>query len=630
MSYSAGVCNLCGTGCGHFLRTVEGRVVAVAPNLSHPVSQGRLCMRGWHIHELLATGERITTPMVRRHGALQPVTYAEAIAIVRERLAVLTDPATQVGVLGSARSSNEDNFLLAKLAREVLVTSQVGVSSQAGHGQTMRALESAFGAAGPIGSLADIEHAQYILVVGSDLTRLNPIVGSNIHKAARRGSRVVALSSTRTQMARLATRHLQQKPGTKRLAVNGLLKAVVARRLAGPDFAERGLAGFPALERALSELAPGTVEAATGIPYAVLEEEARRLLDAESLLVVFSSGISGLDVDTVNSVVDLAALSGKMGASGSGILPITGICNLQGSFDVGLMPASEGPDLPGRLGAADSPIRALIVADHDDGIIRHRDRIAGLDLVVYVGSFTNPFMDLAHVVLPTTTFAEEDGTYTASDGRVQLSRAMVPPPVDVLPAWRLYSEIAASLGRHWTYDSGREVFAEIARTIPAYAGLTHDVLAEGFGRHGRRPSAVRCERLLPIDTSRPAVSVDDAFPFALMIGKAQHFWHQHNLLRKTLIPRREYDATLLLYPQGYIEISAADARKLQVRDKWLVTVSSPNGSMKTAVRISDEVQDGSACVPYFINEMISGFLVAHDRAFTAGEDAIIPIRIEKR
>ncbi len=114
-----------------------------------------------------------------------------------------------------------------------------------------------------------------------------------------------------------------------------------------------------------------------------------------------------------------------------------------------------------------------------------------------------------------------------------------------------------------------------------------------------------------------------------MVGKAQHFWHQHNLLRKTLVPRREYDATLLQFPQGYVEISAGDAKRLQVRDKSPVRVSAPAGSMKTAIRISDDVQDGSACVPYFINEMISDFLVSNDQAFSAGEDAIIPIRIEK-
>ena len=146
-------------------------------------------------------------------------------------------------------------------------------------------------------------------------------------------------------------------------------------------------------------------------------------------------------------------------------------------------------------------------------------------------------------------------------------------------------------------------------------------------RPARQSATAR--RLLPIDGAAPAGGANEEYPFALMIGKAQHFWHQHNLMRKSLIPRREYDATLLQYPQGYVEISAADAKRLQVRDKWPVELKSPCGSMRTAVKISDDVQDGSASVPYFINEMISGFLVAHDRAVTATEDAIIPVRIEK-
>lgn len=628
MTYSAGVCNLCGTGCGHFLRTEGNRVVGVAPNVAHPVSQGRLCVRGWHIHEMFATGGRLSSPMVRRGGTLQAATFAEAAAIVRDRLSALPDPAAQVAVVGSARSSNEDNFMLARLARDVFGTNQLGVMSQGTHGEAMRALRVAFGEASPIGSLEEIEHAGYILLVGGDLARLNPIAGSNVHRAARRGARVVALSSTRTQMARLATRHLQQRPGTKRITVIGLLKALVEARAAQAGFAEGDLPGYAELERALGGLSPGAIESATGMSYGVFEEESRRLLDSESFMVVFASGISGLDAGTIDAVVNLAAASGKMGARRSGVLPVTGICNLQGSFDVGLIP-EDGSDVLGGLAASGSQVRALFVVDHDDGVIRQRERIAGMDLVAYVGSFVNPFMELADVVFPAASFVEAAGTYTASDGRVQFSPARIAPPTGVVPAWRLFAMIAGQAGRDWRYDSARDVFAEIAAAVPGYAGLTHDALAAGFGCRARRQSAVRCRRLLPIDGAAPVGGAGEEYPFALMIGKAQHFWHQHNLMRKTLIPRREYDATLLQYPQGYVEISAADARQLQVRDKWPVELKSPCGSMRTAVKISGDVQDGSASVPYFINEMISGFLVAHDRAVTAGEDAIIPVRIEK-
>ncbi|MFB3852693.1 MAG: molybdopterin oxidoreductase family protein [Vicinamibacterales bacterium] len=628
MNYAAGVCNLCGTGCGHFLRTEGGRIVGVAPSTAHPVSQGRLCVRGWHIHEVFATGGRLLSPMVREGGALRPASYAEALSVLRDRLTALPEPARQLAVIGSARSSNEDNFLLARLAREVFGTSQLGVTSQGTHGRTMQALEAAFGEAAPIGSLADVERARYLLLVGGDLARLNPIVGANVHRAALAGGRVVALTSTRTQMARLATRHLQQRPGTKTIAVNGLLKALLAARSAQPGFAAPALPGYRELERSLAALSPGAIESATGISYAELEEESRRLLESESFLVIFPSGISGLDAETINTIVDLAAVSGKMGTKNSGILPITGICNLQGSFDVGLVPEGSTDPL-GSLMAQRSPLRALFVVDHDDGVIRHRERIAGLEFVAYVGSFVNPFMELADVVLPAATFVESDGTFTASDGRVQLSPSRVEPPAGVMPAWRLFARIAAGFGSDWDYETGSDVFAAIASSIRGYAGLSHELLSVDFGRHVSRAAPVRCQRLLPIDTGKAAVGKDAAFPFALMIGKAQHFWHQHNLMRRTLIPRREYDATLLQYPRGYVEISAADAKRLQVRDKSPVELTSPAGSMRTAVKVSDDVQEGSACVPYFINETISGFLVAHEDAFTSGEDAVIPVRIEK-
>ncbi len=114
-----------------------------------------------------------------------------------------------------------------------------------------------------------------------------------------------------------------------------------------------------------------------------------------------------------------------------------------------------------------------------------------------------------------------------------------------------------------------------------------------------------------------------------MTGKAQHFWHQNNLMRRTFIPMREYNATLLLYPHGYVEISPADAKALQVRDKWPVNVVSPYGSMKVAVKVTDDVKPETAYVPYFIRDMVSEFLMEHKELLEQGEDAIIPVRIEK-
>jgi formate dehydrogenase major subunit len=656
MSFKTGVCNLCGTGCGHYLKTEGNAVVSVAPVQSHPVSRGRLCVRGWHVNELLSSDERIDAPLIRENGALHAASWDEALSLVVRRFSSLADPASEAGVLGSARSSNEDCYLLMRLARTVLRTDNISVGADAGHANALEALEAAFGVAGAVGDLTRIDRARYLLVVGTDVTKQNPILGSNLHVAARRGARLVTLCSMRTQIAELSARHVAPRPGTKRVVLDALSKEVLRMRAEGGSIAERALPGYEEFARALEALSPAGVAGATGVAYESILEEARAIAGAESIVILFSSGISGLDRETVRAVANLALATGTMAHPDSALLPAAGICNLVGSFDMGLA-AGRGPGFrpledaklraalgaawgeelslrPGRgvfdlLAEGESRLKALFVVDHDDGIVRHRERIAALDFVAYAGAFRNPFMELAHVVLPTAAFAETDGTYTASDRRVQFSSAKAEAPRGVGPGWKLYGEIARAAGKRWTYAGARDVFAEIASVVPGYAGMSHDELAKGFGKHWEIAGGGRARALLPAGSGPAAASTNPDHPFALMIGKAQHFWHQNNLMRKTLIPRREYDATLLLYPEGYIEIGPADAKALQVRDKGLVRVSSAGGSMTVAVKISDAVQDGTASIPYFIKSMIGGFLEKHDDAFTSGEDGIIPIRIEK-
>jgi formate dehydrogenase major subunit len=634
MNYQVGVCNFCGTGCGQFLKTDGRKVLGVAPVIAHPVSKGKLCVRGWHANELLNTNERITTPLIRDDGRLRPATYAEAIERVVERMREFDGTAGEIGVLASARSSNEDNFVLGRLIREVFRTGVIGVGAEAGHRNSMACLSHAFGYPGAVGSLTAIDHADYILIVGTDITRQNPIIGGNIHAAARRGARVVTLCSSSTQIAKLSTRHFQQKPGNKGLLLNALAKALHALRTVNHQ--RRGnigkLPGYTQYINSLRTISSVALEAASGIRYEEIEEEAHLLDRAKSVVILFSSGISGLDKWTIEAITNLAVLTDKMDNENSALIPVAGISNLQGSFDMGVS-GEPGHSVFKSLGEADSPLRALFVVDHDDGIIRNRERIEALDFVVYSGAFNNPFMDLADVVFPLTAYNEADSTYTASDRRVQMTRKNTQNASDALPGWELYQEIAAKAGFSWGYREAADVFADISCSVPSYHDLSHARLAKGFGQHwdvnAFATAGNKKFHELRIEYPKPPTSPE--FPFALMVGKAQHYWHQNNLMRKTLIPRREYDQTLLLYPQGYVEICPEDAQKLKVRDKWLVQVTSSTGtSMKIAVKVSEDVQSGTAYIPYFIKNMISDFLIRYDNAFAAGEESIIPVRIEEK
>jgi predicted molibdopterin-dependent oxidoreductase YjgC len=184
--------------------------------------------------------------------------------------------------------------------------------------------------------------------------------------------------------------------------------------------------------------------------------------------------------------------------------------------------------------------------------------------------------------------------------------------------------------------------AEIAATAPAYAGVTYPKLEKGHGlqwpcdaRHPDgtvRLDAGDTERKLRFvaagaDFSAPAASAD--FPFLLMAGKANYFWHRNNIMKKTQIPKREYNALLLLYPKGFVEVAASDAKTLGVRDRASVDVVAAGGSMRVAVRISKDVKPGTVYVPYFIEDMVPGFLNAAGTSIDEDQDSAIPVRIEK-
>jgi predicted molibdopterin-dependent oxidoreductase YjgC len=651
MIYKTGVCNFCGTGCGHLLKTGDGAVRGVFASPGHPVSRGRLCVRGWHIHELLATGDRIAAPLVRKGGRLEPVPYDEAVSFAAERLSRFSGD--EIAFLASPRASNEDNFLLARMARDVFHTNNVALASDQGHAHGAEVLLEGTGMPAMTGALTEVRKAGLILVVGADITKLNPIIGSEIHLAARGGADLVTLSSRRTQIAELSRTHLWLKAGSKRTALAAVAKVMLRQGWQDKDFIRARTEGFDAFARSLDGLDLEGIEAATGLTFAEIEDLARRLSGAGSAMAFFSSGISGLDRETVAMIYDLFLLAGKVGREGCGVNPVTGICNIVGSYDVGAargflpghrrVPGPAAGKTPDELLAADpTPLKALWVADHDEETIRHAERIKGLELVVYVGAYENPFARLAHIVLPAATYAEADGTFTSSERRIQLNRKKIEPPAGVLPAWRIYADIAANRGASKAYASAEEVMADIAASVPAYSAVTYPKLEKGFGlqwpvdaAHPDGTLRLFVEDLsarlkfVPVRGEFTGPAVSDEFPVRLMAGKADTFWHRNNLMKKTHIPKREYNALLLLYPKGFVEIAAEDAARLGVRDRWPVAVVSAGGSMKVAARVSGNIKPGTAYIPDFVGEMVPGFLDVPGAAVERGEDSVIPVRIEK-
>jgi predicted molibdopterin-dependent oxidoreductase YjgC len=668
MSYQTGVCNFCGTGCGHFLDAAEDAIRGVFPAPAHPVSRGRLCLRGWHIHELLASEERIDRPLVRGDGILRESTWEEALGLAADRLAGFAGD--EIGFLASPRSSNESLFALVRMARSVFRSPNISLLSSEGHRAAADVLQDGLGWPAMTGSLADIRPADFILIVGGDLTRQNPIIAGEIHLAARGGADVVTLGPRKTQMAKLSGSHLWSRPGSERIVL-----AAMSRILIEEDRIDAGAAGvraegFEAFRARLADVRLDEVEAASGIPLETIRGTVRRLAASPRVHIFFPSGQIGLDRETIALLFNLALAADKIGRPGCGFNPLTGICNIAGAMDMGASPdrlpgwrrlpadapgaslekiwpagvdVRRGRSVPELLAESPSPLKALIAVDHDEEIILQAERIRALDLVVSISSTRNPFMDLAHIVLPSATHAEADGTYTNTERRIQLNRRKTAPRFEARPEWRIFADLAARRGQTWPYRSAKDVFTEISEAVPAYAAVTYEKLEKRFGGlqwpcDSARPdgtprfeagnaSAIRYAPLGRTFSHPPIASPD--FPLLFTAGSASHYWHQNSAMKKTFIPRREYNALLLLYPQGLVEIHPDDAARLGVRDRRPIRVVSAAASMEVAARVTEDIRPGAVHAPYFIGRMVPDFLRPHAALFELGEDVPLAVRIEK-
>jgi predicted molibdopterin-dependent oxidoreductase YjgC len=660
MNYKSGICTFCGTGCGHLLDVRGDKVCGVFPMQNHPVSKGRLCVRGWNVHELLSTNDKITTPLIRKNGKLVEASYDEAVSYLVENLSKYKkDSSDEIGFLASSRSSNEDNFLLMKLARSVFNANNISLDSDPGHRNSLDVLQTSTGMAGMLGSIEEISKADFILVVGIDITKQNPIIGSELHMAARKGARLMTIDTRSTQIAKLSNGFLQIRPGAYKMAMAYMAKVLVDEKLSDLDFIKRYTEGYDQFAASLAAIKDQDVAEKTGLDLEQLKNAARDLALSKSAMVFFSSGISGFDKDTIGYILNLFLISGKIGKEGCGVNPITGINNLQGSYDMGIAPdlltgfqslsdkaAVEkfnkewGVKLnvnPGKsVNEISNKLKAMVVVDHDETIVRNVGEVSKMDFVAYIGSYQNNFTNYAHVVLPVATYAETDGTFTNTERRVQLAKKKLEPAKNVLPAWKLIAKIAEKAGAKWNYSSPADVMAEIAKLTPNYAGIAYDKLQVMGGMKWPNGAARYNIEAAPKKVTFAATTgnlgvplASEEYPFLLMVGEAQHFWHQNNLMKKTSIPLREYNATLLLYPRGYVAMSPQSAKELNVRDRFTVKIVSPYGSMEAMVQVTDKVKPNMAYVAYFVDDMVTKFFLEHKDVLKRGEDSTIPVRIVK-
>jgi predicted molibdopterin-dependent oxidoreductase YjgC len=619
--------------------------------MSHPSNEGRICVRGWNVHEIASSPDRLKTPLIRRNGRLEPTTLEEAYREIARRLAEIKSkhgPAA-IGFLNSARCANEEGYLLQKLARAVIGSNHVDQGTSLYRSQTVEALRDQLGIPAASASVADLKRAGVVILHDIDIGQQLPTIGGALMRAHLAGTRLIVISARRHRLAEHADLFLSPRPGTERYLYAAMAKTLVDRGLMDSAFIARHCENY---ERFVHDIQSFDILQAArrcDIPVSSIEEAARLFGETPRGMLLYATGAEAQGRDLLGAMINLVLLTGNLGKPGCGVMPLCEHNNVQGGCDMGMLPGylpgyapvsddsarsrferAWNAPLPDRSGldalhmlGEGTPLKALWLDRHNPVLSARYSRAAEalkqMEFIVLQNLFmTKTGEDFAHVILPTTAFGEEEVSFTNTERRIQLAPKATPGPAGLEPAWKQIAEVARRLGAAWKYPDSESVLREAASLIPEYAAVTHERLARGYGRQWpctlaspagaerlfENGPAVHPFRFAPMRPASAEPAEDKAFPLRLAFGHSLYYWHQNTFVRHSSTLKREYGILLLDFPGGFVELNHEDAKALGIRNGERITLSSPAGSAGTWARVTEEIRRGIVYVPFFQQDIM--------------------------
>jgi formate dehydrogenase major subunit len=502
-------------------------------------------------------------------------------------------------------------------------------------------LAAAFGSGAMTNTIACIEKSDVILVTGSNTTENHPVLSSFVKRAVKfKGAKVILVDPRRIKLAEHAHKYLRQNLGTDVAWINGMIYVIINEGLYNKKFVEERTENFEELKKVIEKYKPDYVEQITGIPARDLTEAARMYAKAERGSILYCMGITQhiTGTDNVKSLANLAMICGHLGIEGGGVNPLRGQNNVQGACDMGGLPSVFTAYQPVTDEAARKKLEAawgvenlsakpgLVVTDMipkahageikamyiigenplvSDADLSHvEESLKHLDFLLVQDIFLTETAKFADVVLPSSCFAEKDGTFSNTERRVQRVRKAVESPGETKDDWWITCEIASRMGYEMKYQNSEEIFEEIRTVTPSYAGITYERINEE-GIHWPCPNIehpgtpilhigkfTRGKGMLhAIEYIPPAEQADKDYPFYLTTGRNLYQYHTGTMTMKT-------EGLNERAPGTYVEISPQDAVKLDLIDGQKVKVASRRGEIEANVKVSDMAVNGTVFLPF--------------------------------
>ena len=520
-------------------------------------------------------------------------------------------------------------------------------------------------------SIKEIEHNDVLFIIGSNATEAHPIIGNKMKRAAQNGAKLIVADPRRTELVEHSHMWLRLKPGTDNALIDGIINTIISNGWHDEEYIAERCEGFDDLWQTVKDFTADDAAAITGVPAADIRAAAELYATTRKAAIYYTLGITEHTVGTANvmNLANLAMITGHIGMEFAGINPLRGQNNVQGSCDVGALPnsypgypsvldeatqakfsAAYGVTMPTQMGlkipemfdaAVAGSLKAMYIMGEDpaltDADANHvRKALGSLDFLVAQNLFMTETAKYADVFLPSSCYAEKDGTFTNTERRVQRVRKAVEPPGQARADWEIILDLSARLGHPMPFTSPEEVFEEMRTLIPQYAGITYERLGT-TGLQWPCPTEdhpgtqflhegkfTRGKGLLQgIPYVDPAEVTDEEYPILLTTGRMLYHYN---------IMTRNCENLEWLRPHELAEISPADAERLGLREGEMVQVTSRRGSVSTRVTVTDRVPAGTMFMTLHykespVNELTNS---AADPVTKTAEFKVCAVRVDKR
>ncbi|MCB8934387.1 MAG: formate dehydrogenase subunit alpha [Candidatus Promineofilum sp.] len=661
-------CPYCGVGCQMHLKVKDEYIYAVEAPFDAAPNYGMLCVKGRFGTDYVKHPGRVKTPLIRtnRHeGRSAPpvwreATWDEALDLVADELVrvVREYGGDAVASYASAKATNEDNYVFQKFIRALMGTNNIDHCARLCHAGSVTGLQLSIGSSAMSNSIAEMENLEAFIVTGSNTTETHPVISNFLKRAVRQnGAKLVVIDPRRIDMTNFATLWLRQNPGTDVAVFQAMAHTIVKEELYDPDFIAERTEGFNDYLESLESFTPEWAESVSGVPAESIREAARIYAGANRAAIYWGMGVSQSTHGTDNtlSLVNLALMCGHVGKAGTGLNPLRGQNNVQGCSDSGGLPnvytayqrvddpdvrdlfqTTWGVDLSPTPGLTATEmcdacyteeIRAMFVLGENPMMSEPnqnhaRAALEKLQFLVCQDIFINETGAMADVILPATSFAEKDGTFTNTDRRVQRCRAAVPPVGNSRPDWDILSDLGrrveARLGikmsAGFDYGHPEEIWEEMRRVTPDFWGIDYARIEREGGVHWPCPSfdhpgtpflfAEEFPRgrgkFWEVAYGTESEQPDAEYPYNLSTGRVLYHWSGSTMTGRSRLED--------VYPEAVCEISPFDAEALGLVTGDWVNVSSRRGTITLRVLVTGRSPQGTVFVPFHFAEAAANLL----------------------